>query len=407
MAKEVGKSRSAISREVRRNLVIVDKYPPYRIKNRCINRFNCTIYGICEDKPNCTRKCSACSKCNEQCSNFKEEKCSLLKSHPYVCNGCELRDKCVLKKSYYSAEKADKKYHEILSGNRQGFNMYMSEIKQVDNIVTPLLKNGQSIHSIYTNNSDKLTVSESTIARLIKANMLKSTVFDQLRVVKLKPRKTNTASEKKVDGKCRKGRTIEDYHKYMLEHPEASIVECDTVIGRIGGKCLLTLMFPSASLMLAFLCDNKTAFCVQSKFEFLYKNFNKNFKTLFEVILTDNGSEFSNPTAIEFTPDNTRRSNMFYCDAMASWQKPHVEQNHRLIRQILPKGTSFDDLTQEKISLMMSHINSYKRTSLGNHSPFEMFGIIYGEKLLNDMLHLTCQKIISPNNVILKPSLVK
>lgn len=407
ISKKIGKSRSAISREVRRNLVIVDKYPPYRIKNRCINRHTCTIYGICEDKPNCSRQCSTCSKCNEHCSDFKEEKCPLLKSHPYVCNGCELRNKCVLKKSYYSAEKADKKYHEILSDSRQGFNMYMSEVKQVDNIVTPLLKNGHSIHSIYISNADKLTVSESTIVRLIKANMLKSTVFDQLRVVKLKPRKKNTDSEKKVDRKCREGRTIEDYHKYMAKHPDASSVECDTVIGRIGGKCLLTIIFPNTSLMLAFLCDNKTAFCVQSKFEFLYEGLNEDFKTLLEVILTDNGSEFSNPTAIEFTPDNKRRCNVFYCDPMASWQKPHVEQNHRLIRRILPKGTSFDDLTQKEVSLMMSHINSYKRAALGNRSPFEIFSFLYGENKLNTLLHLTCQKIISPNNVILKPYLVK
>ena len=107
----------------------------------------------------------------------------------------------------------------------------------------------------------------------------------------------------------------------MIEHPNASVVECDTVIGKIGGKCLLTIMFPSTSLMLAFLCDNKTAFCVQSKFEFLYEGLNEDFKTLLEVILTDNGSEFSNPTAIEFTPDNKRRCNVFYCDPMASWQK--------------------------------------------------------------------------------------
>ena len=159
--------------------------------------------------------------------------------------------------------------------------------------------------------------------------------------------------------------------------------------------------------MLAFLCDNKTAFCVQSKFEFLYEGLNEDFKTLLEVILTDNGSEFSNPTAIEFTPDNKRRCNVFYCDPMASWQKPHVEQNHRLIRRILPKGTSFDDLTQKEVSLMMSHINSYKRAALGNRSPFEIFSFLYGENKLNTLLHLTCQKIISPNNVILKPYLVK
>ena len=407
IAKEVNKHVSSISREIKRNLVIVDKYPPHRIKNRCINRFNCRKYGICLDKPNCTRQCSLCSNCNKYCKDFKEDKCSLLNSSPYVCNGCDSKNTCILSKSYYIAEKAENKYLDTLSGNRRGYNLFMSEVNQIDLVVSPLLKQGQSIHHIYINNCDKLTVSESTISRLIKDNMLTATVFDQQRVVKLKPRKSNSSNEKKLDRKCRIGRTIEDYHKYMAEHPSAIEVECDTVIGKIGGKCLLTIIFPQSSLMLAFLCDNKTAFCIQSKFEFLYKNLKEDFKTLFEVILTDNGSEFSNPTAIEIAPDNTKRCNMFYCDKMASWQKPHVEQNHRLIRQVLPKGTSFDELTQDKISLMMSHINSYKRDSLGNHSPFEMFSFLYGEKMLNDILHLTCQKIIFPNNIILKPYLVK
>ena len=407
IAKEVNKDRSTISREIKRNLVIIDKGIPYRPKNRCIHRNNCTQYALCQDKPNCTRKCSTCSNCNKHCGNFKEEQCKFLKSSPFVCNGCQLKNKCVLKKAYYYAQKADNTYREILSNHRKGFNMYMNEIKEINQIVTPLLKQGQSIHSIYINNSDKLTVSERTIARLIKNNMLTATVFDQQRVVKLKPRKKSTSAEKKIDRKCRIGRTIEDYHKYMIEHPNAIEVECDTVIGKIGGKCLLTIVFPSSTLMLAFICDNKTAFCVQSKFEFLYEGLNEDFKTLFEVILTDNGSEFSNPLALEFAPDNTKRCNVFYCDPMASWQKPHVEQNHRLIRQILPKGTSFDDLTQNRISLMMSHINSYKRASLGNRSPFEIFSFLYGEDKLNALLRLTCQKIISPNNVILKPYLVK
>lgn len=407
IAKEVGKSRSAISREVRRNLVTVDKFPPYRTKNRCINRINCTLYGICEDKPNCTRQCSFCSNCNKYCNSFKEEQCHLLKSSPYVCNGCDSRNKCVLKKAYYYAEKANENYHKILCDSRKGYNMRTSELKQIDEVVSPLLKKGQSIHHIYINNSDKLTVSESTISRLIKDNLLTATVFDQQRLLKLKPRKNSTSTGKKIDRKCRNGRTIEDYRKYMLEHLDAIEVECDTVIGTIGGKCLLTLIFPSSTLMLAFLCDSKTAFCIQSKFEFLYENLNEDFKTLFEVILTDNGSEFSNPIALEFDSKNIRRCNVFYCDPMASWQKPHVEQNHRLIRQILPKGSSFDHLTQDRVSLMMSHINSYKRASLGNRSPFEIFKFLYGEEKLNALLRLTCQKIIFPNNVILKPYLVK
>ena len=92
---------------------------------------------------------------------------------------------------------------------------------------------------------------------------------------------------------------------------------------------------------------------------------------------------------------------------MASWQKPEVKRNHEFIRQILPKGTSFDNLKQKKVSLMMSHINSYKRVSLNGRSPFEMFAFLYGQELLEKLLHLTCQKIIQPSDIILKPYLLK
>ena len=52
---------------------------------------------------------------------------------------------------------------------------------------------------------------------------------------------------------------------------------------------------------------------------------------------------------------------IFYCHPSSPYQKGSCEVNHELLRRILPKGTSFDDLTQKNINLMMSHINSYKK----------------------------------------------
>jgi IS30 family transposase len=85
------------------------------------------------------------------------------------------------------------------------------------------------------------------------------------------------------------------------------------------------------------------------------------FKKLFPVLLGDNGSEFSNPKALEFDEQGNRRTRVFYCDPYSSFQKPNVELNHEFLRRILPKGSSFDHLAQEDIDLMMSHINSYSR----------------------------------------------
>ena len=126
------------------------------------------------------------------------------------------------------------------------------------------------------------------------------------------------------------------------------------------------------------------------------------FRTLFPVLLTDNGSEFSNPTALEFDAQEQHRTNVYYCDPYASYQKPNAELNHEFIRKILPKGTSFDNLCQADIDLMMSHINSYSREKLSDKSPFDVFGFLYGY----DTLVKLSQVRISANEILLKPSLL-
>ena len=406
IAAELDKDCSTISREIRKHSVAVDKAAFGRIKNRCVYRYVCKLYGICKNEPDCTRKCSTCSQCNVNCDSFIEEKCKRLALPPYVCNGCDKLRSCVLMKTFYYADMAEQTYRELLSESRRGYNMTTLELRNIDSQLSPLIKNGQSIHAAFVTKGDSITVSESTVARLIKDSQLSATVMDQQRVVKLKPRKSKP-TEKKVDRRCREGRTYADYLLFLEQHPGLSAVEMDSVIGRVGGKSLLTLIFPTSELMLTFLCECHTAACVQAKIDYLYDGLAELFPELFPLILTDNGSEFSNPLAIETDTDGKQRTRLFYCDTMASWQKPHVERNHEYIRLILPKGSSFDDLTQEKVGLMMSHINSYPRASLGDRSPFEVFAYMHGQKTLNLLSRLVCQTKIQSEKIVLKPSLLR
>lgn len=406
IAAELEKDCSTVSREIRKHSVTVDKAAFGRIKNRCVYRYSCKLFGICQDDPDCTRKCSTCSRCNENCDSFLEEKCKRLARPPYVCNGCEELRSCVLMKAFYYADQAEQAYRELLSESRQGYNMTTLELRNIDTQLSPLIKNGQSIHAAFVAKGSSVTVSESTVSRLIKDSQLSATVMDQQRVVKLKLRKSKP-TEKKVDRRCREGRTYVDYLLFLEQHPGLSAVEMDSVIGRIGGKSLLTMIFPASELMLAFLCECHTAACVQAKIECLYDELGELFPELFPLILTDNGSEFSNPLAIETDSNGKQRTRLFYCDAMASWQKPHVERNHEYIRLILPKGSSFDELTQEKVGLMMSHINSYPRASLGDRSPFEVFAYIHGQETLDKLSRLVCQMKIEGEKIVLKPSLLR
>lgn len=407
IATDVGKNRSSISREIQKHRTSSNIGTAGRVSNRCVRRRTCKRTSICPDKPDCMRHCAACNLCNTVCEQFQEEHCEKLNRVPYVCNGCTERTKCTLRKFFYDAKEADRAYRDMLSGCREGFNMTTGELRQIDKIVSPLIQNGQSIHHIYVNNANSLTVGERTIQRMMHENILTASILDQPRVCMLKPRKGNK-QERKIDKNCRIGRTFEDFNNYIRSNPNVPYVEMDSVIGRTGGKVLLTMIFPSSELMLAFLRDTNTAQSANDCIDMLYNRLGgQDYRSLFPVLLTDNGSEFSNPTAMEYAPDGSLRSRVFFCNPMASYQKPHVERNHELLRRILPKGTSFDSLSQEDVNLALSHINSYSRASIGDKTPFQIFAFQYGNALAERLLHLLCLKEIPPNEIVLRPRLLQ
>jgi IS30 family transposase len=246
--------------------------------------------------------------------------------------------------------------------------------------------------------------SEKTIYNYIDACLFDVRNIDLPRKVKFRERYKKP--EFKVDKGCRIGRNYEDFLAFLDKNPDNSVVQMDSVIGSKGGKCLLTIHFVETSLMLAFLREANTSKSVTDIYEMLYDKLGKSlFKKLFPVILTDNGSEFSNPKAIEYSDEKFTglRTNVFYCDAGSPYQKGAIEVNHELIRRILPKGTSFNDLTQEDISLMMNHINSYKRKKLNNRSPYETFSFHHGEEVLHK---LGCSPVPAVD-IMLKPTLLK
>ena len=242
-------------------------------------------------------------------------------------------------------------------------------------------------------------VSERTLYRLVDASLLSARNIDLSRKVRFKPRKKKEPL--KVDRKCRIGRTYDLFKVFMSQHPDMPIVQIDSVEGIKGGKVLLTIHFVKAEFMLAFLRDRNDARSVTLAFDRLFDLLGPDdFKKIFNVILTDNGSEFSDPLSIECCKDGSKRTTIFYCDPSAPFQKGSLERNHQFIRMFLPKGSSFDDLTQNMVDLMMDNINSYARESLSNKSPYEMFAFLYGEQILKK---LGCS-LIHPSRIVLNRS---
>jgi IS30 family transposase len=402
IAAKIGKHHSTVAREILARSVGSEKGAYGRLTNRCVSRLTCERRQLCEDRPDCVRRCAHCRLCNSVCPDFREEACPKLAAAPYVCNGCGQEARCVLRKRYYLHNPANRNYRDILVASREGANITEGELLDLDGLVSPLVKGGQSVHHVIANNPDRFSVNEKTVYRYIAGGLLRAKNGDMPRVCSLKPRARKPV-EHKIDTRCRLGRTHADFLAFTAANPGARIVEMDSVIGRVGGKVLLTLLFRDCGLMLAFLRGRNDSQSVIDAFALLWELAGPDlFRRLFPVLLTDNGSEFSNPLALENAPDGAPRSRLFYCDPCASWQKGRVERNHEFLRLVLPKGTPFDALTQADVDKVLSHVNSYSRPALNDRAPFDLFAFTYGEALLAKL----GMSRIAANSIVLKPSLL-
>lgn len=402
IAAELGKDPTTISKEVRAHIKL-NQAGGY---NPCMIRKDCKHYGdLCHPcKFTYGKPCHSCylTKCFDVCQNFQPAQCSKLDKPPYVCNGCQQRQTCKLERHLYEAKFAQKEYEAIRSESRQGFAVTPAELERIDQIISPLIKKGQSIHQICVNNADEIMLDERTIYNYVDTGLLSVGNIDLPRKVRYKVRKKKPPV--RVDKQCHLGRTYEDFLEYTASNPDVPIVEIDSVEGRKGGKVLLTVFFRNSNLMLAFLRDRNTARSVTEVFEWLYETLgHEQYCRLFPIILTDRGSEFTDPVSIECTKLGEIRSRVFYCDPQRSDQKGGCEVTHEFIRRILPKGTSFDSLQQRDILLMMSHINSYTRKKLNNQSANRLFSFLYGETILPN---LGIQDIPA-NDINLTPRLFK
>ena len=305
--------------------------------------------------------------------------CPLLDKAPFVCNGCpKRRQNCGYKKILYLAKQAQKQYEQTLVESREGTPLNSKTFWDMDKVISDGVKKGQHIyHILKTHNLD---VSSSTVYRHIRKGYLSIAPIDLARAVKFKERRKSKLPS--IPKEAKKGRSYEDFQNYLVLNQLDSWLEMDTVIGRMGGKVLLTFNLSFCNFIFARLLDNKTALEV-TKHLYDIKNTlhqaDKDFFQLFPVILTDNGGEFARVDDIEM--DVRGESKLFFCDPNRSDQKGRIEKNHTLIRDILPKGTSFDNLTQEDINLVCSHVNSVKRAALNGKSAYELFAFTYGEEI--------------------------
>ena len=383
---------STISREVKRNI------RTYSISNHM-------VIVECIHKDNCERlKGSSKSKmCSINCPNYELRKCDRFstKNAKPVCNSCPNNAKCKLARKKYIANVANNKY-KLRIILRPKIRITQEQFDFINKLFSEKMTKGQSISAIYQNHKDEIMISENTVRNYLKRGLLKSNQLDMIR-----PRFTANKSVKRrviknVD--LLNGRTYEDYINYTKEK-DILIVQLDTVVGKlVDNKKILTIHWPSFHFQIGILLEKLSpAFVNNVLMELKNKLGLETYKILFQVILTDNGIEFSLLDEIENDENGELITKVFFCDPYKSSQKGSCERNHEFIRYVLPKGVSFDNLNQKDVDLIFSHINSTPRNSLGFKTPFELFKTAFGIEVLR-ILNIN---EINKDDVHLKPELIK
>ena len=408
IAKRTGRHPSTIAHEVKENRTFIKgNYPNGK---DCKWARTCAVRNICGcDEKDCHTRCRICRgfDCTKTCERYESVACHKFDTPPYVCNNCPHKKLCNKDKYIYSAKFAEAAVTRRRSESRQGVRITEKQKEELDELVTKLVKKGQTLTHIYAEHKEEMPICLRTLYNYIDEGQLTIRNVDLRRKTGYKPRKKKYND---INGfhkmEFRQCRTYEDFEYAMkIRFSEDEVVEMDTVRGvRESGKRLLTMIFRHNNLMLLFLMPDGKAESVKRVFDFLEVGLGTDvFRRLFPVILTDNGSEFKKVDQLELTDELTYRTSIYYCDPMASWQKGCLEKNHEFIRYAIPKGKSLNPYTQEDITLLMNHINSVKRSGLENKSPYEL--ISEEDEDMMALMSLLKMHLIPPDEVHLKPDL--
>jgi IS30 family transposase len=410
IAKRLNRHPSTIAHEVKENRALI--HSTYPCGKDCKFVRNCHEKNLCGcDEDACRFPCRSCRgvDCTTVCRKYVSIACHKFERAPYVCNTCPNHKKtnCIKARYIYSAKYADAAVCRRRSESRQGIRISDEQLVEMDELITKLVKKGQPLTHIYAEHEKELPVGLRSLYNYIDSGNMTIKNIDLRRKTSYKQRRANKKGVPKgfKDQSYREGRTYEDYEADMKFYSEYSVTEMDTVKGRRErGKRLLTMILRKNSIMLMFLMPDGTAASVKRVFDYLEAGLGTEcFRRIFEIILTDNGGEFKKVDQLELNEDYEYRTRIYYCDPMASWQKPHIEKNHEYIRYVIPQGVSFNAYTEEDMTLLMNHINSTRRVSLGGKAPYEL--ITEDDEDMWALWRLLKMDLIPPDEVHLKPDL--
>lgn len=142
--------------------------------------------------------------------------------------------------------------------------------------------------------------------------------------------------------------------------------EMDTIVGKDGKGAIVTLVERNTNFTLARkLPEGKNAKALAEMVIIMLLPYVGKTRS----ITTDNGSEFAEHLYI------ARRliTKIFFAHPYSSWEKGCIEYHNKLIRQYIPKGTDFDNVSEQMLKEIIIKINKRPRLKLDFSTPVAEF----------------------------------
>lgn len=181
----------------------------------------------------------------------------------------------------------------------------------------------------------------------------------------------------RVQKRASVGTSIEERPEYIKDRKEFGHWEMDSVVGKRGKSknTFLVLTERKTRNEIIFKLSDHSATEVVKAVDRLEITWGSMFSDVFKTITVDNGTEFSYFNELErsCTKPDEKRTKVYYCHPYSSWERGSNENNNKMVRRIVPKGTNFDSMTDDEVLDMQIWINGYPRRIHDYHSAAELF----------------------------------
>lgn len=195
-----------------------------------------------------------------------------------------------------------------------------------------------------------------------------------------KPKRKKDFSERQAAKHSVDKRSIEKRPASVLLRDSFGHWEMDSVVsGKQKGTSVLLVLTErqTRTEIVLKIPDKKSASVVAALDSLEQAMGSQQFKNTFRTITVDNGSEFMDMSGME----KNERTTLYYCHPYCSGERGSNENQNRLIRRWVPKGSSIDSMSDREVKNIMEWMNNYPRRMFGGLSSLECFEVVNTQKI--------------------------